>query len=123
MEGENILGVAEGYKHKRHRSHNPRATTRCPYRGDRSGKAKSTKVTRQTQRTRVSPWHCFISPLRYGTDLKILNHLSFGSVLYSPMARERCASSGYRQARIALQTEPPPPYSLTVPKLKDTDKY
>jgi len=79
VEGEDIFGVAEGYKHKTHRSHNPRATTWCPYRGDRSGKAKSTKVTRQTQRTRVSPWHCFISPGSYGTDLKILNHLSFGS--------------------------------------------
>ena len=45
MEGEDILGAAEGYKHRRHRSHNPRATTRCPYRGDRSGKAESTKVT------------------------------------------------------------------------------
>src|SRR5215204_1242972 len=79
VEGEDIFGVAEGYKHKTHRSHNPRATTWCPYKGDRSGKAKSTKVARQTQRTRVSPWHCFISPGSYGTDLKILNHLSFGS--------------------------------------------
>jgi hypothetical protein len=99
VEGEDILGVAEGYKHKRHRSHNPRATTRCPYRGDRSGKAKSTKVTRQTQRTRVSPWHCFISLVSYGTDLKILNRPTYGSTPYSPTVSERCASSGWRLAR------------------------
>ena len=99
MEGEDILGVAEGYKHKRYRSHNIRATTRCPYRGDRSGKAKSTKVTRQTQRTRVSPWHCFISLVSYGTDLKILNRPTYGSTPYSPTVSERCASSGWRLAR------------------------
>ena len=29
MEGEDILGVAEGYKHKTHRSHKPR-TAWCP---------------------------------------------------------------------------------------------